>query len=152
MDYKFSPGAVELIKKFEGYRSKPYLDSKKVPTIGFGTVYYPSGKVVTMKDSSIDLTTACEMLLFHLNEVELPDLEKCITRKDLNQKQVDAIGCLMYNIGDTGFCGSTLHKLINANASIDEIKKHWLEWDRADGQVVDGLLKRRTIEFNYYIS
>ncbi len=150
MNYQFSPDAVILIAKFEGFRGNPYLDSVKVPTIGYGSTTYPDGRKVTMKDAPIDKDIAGAMLLYHLNKIELPDLNKCIIRGDLKQNQIDAIGSLMYNIGDSGFCGSTLHKLINSSAPIDQIKIHWLEWDKAGGKVIQGLLTRRTAEFNFY--
>ncbi len=150
MNYTFSEGAISMIAQFEGFRAKPYLDSVGIPTIGFGSTTHTNGTKVTMNDAIIDKEMACEMLLFHLNQLELIDLNNCITRTDLKQNQVDAIGCLMYNIGDKGFCGSTLHNKINANAPISEIEQHWLEWDRAGGKVLDGLLKRRQAEFNYY--
>ncbi len=150
VDYVFSPDAVLLIAKFEGFRARPYFDSVGIPTIGYGTTVYPNGMKVAMSDPSINKDKAGEMLLFHLNKIELPDLNKCITRDDLNQHQIDAIGCLIYNIGDKGFCGSHLHEKINNNAPIDDLQEAWLKWSYARGKQLPGLLKRRTIEFNFY--
>lgn len=152
MQYIFSPDAAELIAKFEGYRSKPYLDIVKVPTIGFGTTTYPTGKKVTMKDSSINKEIALEMLMYHLNKIMLPDLNKHITREDLTQAQIDAIGCLVYNIGDGGFDKSNLLKKINANASLEDIRSNWLAWDKAKEEVIPDLVARRQAEFKHYIS
>lgn len=149
--YTFSPEAVILIAKFEGFVSHPYLDSVNKPTIGYGSTTYNDGRVVTMKDPIIDKDTASSMLLHHLNEIELPKLKQCLTRQDLNQHQIDAIGCLCYNIGENGFCKSTLCNKININAPIEEIRVHWLEWNKANHKVPPGLVTRREIEFNYYI-
>ena len=99
---KFSQGAINLIKQFEGCKLKPYLDSVKVPTIGYGTIEYPNGRKVTMQDEPITQEQADEYLLYHLNKYELPDFLQHIT-VDLTQKQLDSIACLCYNIGDNGF-------------------------------------------------
>ena len=42
-----------LIKKYEGYSSKPYLCPAGVATIGYGTTVYPNGKKVSMIVPSI---------------------------------------------------------------------------------------------------
>ena len=34
---------LDIIKQYEGLRLKPYLDAVGVPTIGYGTTYYPDG-------------------------------------------------------------------------------------------------------------
>ena len=44
---------LELIKSFEGFYSKPYLDPIGIPTIGYGATYYPNKKKVTMKDKPL---------------------------------------------------------------------------------------------------
>ncbi len=149
--YTFSPEAVVLIARFEGFRSHPYLDSVNKPTIGYGSTTYNDGRIVTINDPNIDKDMASSMLLYHLNTVELSKLRQCLTRSDLNQHQIDAIGCLCYNIGENGFCGSTLHDKINSNAPIEEIEQHWLEWNKGNHKVIPGLVTRRQAEFNYYI-
>ena len=50
---KTSNEGKNLIKKYEGFSSKPYLCPAKVPTIGYGATYYPNGKAVTLKDTPI---------------------------------------------------------------------------------------------------
>lgn len=57
-----SPAAINLIKEFESFRSRPYLDTGDVPTIGYGATIYPDGRKVTMQDHSIDEPTALEYL------------------------------------------------------------------------------------------
>lgn len=148
---KFSQGAINLIKQFEGCKLKPYLDSVKVPTIGYGTIEYPNGRKVTMQDEPITQEQADEYLLYHLNKYELPDFLQHIT-VDLTQKQLDSIACLCYNIGDNGFDKSTVLKDINNHIGGDSLKTAWLAWNKAGGNVIDGLTKRRLAEYNYFIS
>ena len=40
---KTSKKGLELIKKYEGFEAKPYLDIAGVPTIGYGATYYQNG-------------------------------------------------------------------------------------------------------------
>ena len=47
------PEGIKLIKESEGFSAAPYLDPLGIPTIGFGTTYYPDGKKVTMEDPAI---------------------------------------------------------------------------------------------------
>lgn len=151
MDFKFSPAAAELIGKFEGFRAKPYLDGGGVATIGYGTIQYPNGTKVTLKDPSIDKETAMSYLLFFLNKEILPVIDKVIT-VDQTQKQIDALACLIYNIGTAGFSKSTLLKKINAKAPIGDIQSAWSSWKFDNGKVIPGLVSRRTQEFKYYTS
>ena len=152
MNYKFSEGAAKLIAQFEGFKSKPYLDSNNIPTIGYGTVYYENGTKVTMNDAPVTQERALELLLFHLNKVELPDINNHITVSNLTQNNIDAIGCLAYNIGDGGFDKSTVLKDINSHIGGESLETAWLAWSKAGGQTIQGLLNRRKKEFEYFNS
>jgi len=37
------PPAKPIIKQCEGVKLSPYLDSARIPTIGWGTISYPNG-------------------------------------------------------------------------------------------------------------
>lgn len=145
----FSQAAVNLIGQFEGFRSAPYLDSVGVPTIGYGTTFYEDGTKVTMHDDHIDQTRASAILLNYLNKRILPDFQANI-HVDLTQNEIDALCCLVYNIGDSGFDHS--HVLIDINNHImdGDLKTRWLAWDQAGGKVNQGLLNRRIKEYNYF--
>lgn len=45
---KISYRGLDLIKSFEGFRSKPYRDIAGVPTIGYGNTYYENGVKVSL--------------------------------------------------------------------------------------------------------
>ena len=53
MTMKTSPQGLAIIKKFEGFRSKPYFCPAGVPTIGYGSTYYADGKPVKLTDAPI---------------------------------------------------------------------------------------------------
>ena len=44
---------LDLIRAFEGFRAEPYLDAVGVPTIGYGSTYYPDGQRVRLTDPPI---------------------------------------------------------------------------------------------------
>jgi lysozyme len=150
MQFKFSDNLVTLLAEFEGFRSKPYLDSVNIPTIGYGTIRYPNGTKVTMLDKEISKETAKEYLLDHANKIALPAINSNI-KVEQTQNQIDALGSLIYNIGTGGFANSTVLKRINAKDSTENIKEAWYRWNKAGGSVIPGLTKRREKEFNFYI-
>ncbi|MDJ0532783.1 MAG: lysozyme [Xenococcaceae cyanobacterium MO_207.B15] len=46
-----SQNCLDLIKKWEGFRSEAYLDPVGIPTIGYGTIRYPDGRKVGLGDT-----------------------------------------------------------------------------------------------------
>ena len=52
---KISNNGLDLIKKYEGLRLRPYICPAGVPTIGYGNTFYPNGKSVTMDDPPISI-------------------------------------------------------------------------------------------------
>jgi lysozyme len=148
-DLKFSQAAVDLIGQFEGFKSKPYLDSVKIPTIGYGTTFYENGTKVTMNDAPITEARAKEILLHYLNDHILPDFKQHIT-VELEQHQIDALCCLVYNIGDGGFDKSSVLKDIDNHIMNGVLEEHWKAWDKAGGKVLQGLLNRRIKEYHYF--
>jgi GH24 family phage-related lysozyme (muramidase) len=43
---------ISLIKRFEGFKAKPYICSGGAKTIGYGATYYPNGLRVTLSDKA----------------------------------------------------------------------------------------------------
>lgn len=123
-----SAKGIEFLFHGEGFRTKPYLDTKGVATIGFGTTYYPDGKRVTMQDKTITRDEALALAMHHIkNEVETP-INKLIKTK-LNQNQYDAIVSLVYNIGIGNFSTSTVLRKINAG-DFDAAADAFLLWNK----------------------
>ena len=44
---------IDLIKKFEGFKAKPYKCPAGVNTIGYGSTFYPDGSKVKLTDPEI---------------------------------------------------------------------------------------------------
>ncbi len=142
----------EILKRFEGFRGCPYLDSVKVPTIGIGTTFYPDGTLVTMKDSCIDVNKAYEYLDSHVVKYVIKEIEKYIT-SSINQNQTDAIISFVYNVGAGAFRKSTLLKKINTNpGDKTSITTEFMKWNKAGGKPLAGLTARRKEEVKLYFS
>lgn len=147
---KLDENGYKLLRGFEGLSLKPYLCSAGVPTIAYGSTFYPSGKKVTMQDAPINLATANWMLKETADKFAV-DVNKLI-KANLNQNQFNAIVSLAYNIGIAGIAKSSLLKKVNANPSDPTIRNSFLVWNKGGGRVLDGLTKRRTKEANLYFA
>ena len=147
---KIGKKGLELIKKYEGFYSKPYLDPIGIPTIGYGATYYPNNVKVTMKDKPLTEKQAsdllAEMLKVYENQVAL------LVRKPITQNQFDALVSFTYNLGATNLSKSTLLKKVNANPKDKSIADEFVKWNRAGDKVLNGLTKRRKDEAILYFS
>lgn len=148
--FKASIKAINLIKSFEGFYSKPYICPAGVPTIGYGTIRYPNGKKVTMNDPSITEAQAIEYLKYDLTTFELSVDALCVDT--INQNQFDALVSFCYNLGAGNLKSSTLLKKVNKNPNDTSIKEEFAKWNKGGGKVLAGLTKRRTAEANLYFS
>lgn len=142
---KASDNCIALIKRFEGYLNKPYLCPAGIPTIGFGTTVYPSGKKVLLSDPPITMTEACFFLKNDLIRFENA-INKAIT-VSITQNQFDAICSFVYNVGIGSFLDSTLLKKINAGEYAGD---EFMRWNKAGGKVLAGLTERRQAEKNLF--
>ena len=145
-----------IIAKFEGLRLTSYLCSAGVPTIGYGSTFYPSGKKVTMKDKAITKETALWMLKTTAN-MFAKDVDMLVT-SNVNQNQFNALVSFAFNLGSDidadnipeGLGDSNLLKKVNANPNDPAIAKEFVKWVNANGVRNNGLIKRRTEEVKIY--
>jgi lysozyme len=126
------------IAMHEGYMENAYLDSVGVPTIGFGET---NGVQLGQKTSP---TRALATLLQSADK-HAQGMSSCI-QVPIHQHEFDAYISLTYNIGVGNFCRSTLVKKLNAQ-DYGGACKEILRWNRAGGQVLNGLTKRRQQEY-----
>ena len=146
---KISKEGLELIKGFEKFMAKPYIDAVGVPTIGYGNTYYLDGRKVDMRDSPITEGQATVLL----ETIFEKDFAKFIPQ-NVNQNQFDAMASLVYNIGTGAFFKSTLRKKVKVNPNDASIEQEFLKWNkgRIGGQLVElrGLTIRRKKESELY--
>jgi len=126
-----------LLKKFEGCRTEAYLCSANIPTIAWGRT-----KNVQMSD-----TCTQEQANDWLDE-ELEEYEAYIIKyvhTELTQNQFDALVCWVYNLGPSNLKSSTMLKVLN-EGKMDEVPAQIKRWNKAGGQVLQGLVRRREAE------
>lgn len=140
---------IKLLKSFEGFRSKAYLDSAGVWTIGYGSTFgVKPGDV-------IDDAAATHLLYKEVEGFEF-FLERAV-KVPLTSYQWDALICFVYNIGTSAFSKSTLLKLLNAG-DYRGAALQFQRWDkiriRPSGRVVPlkGLTVRRKRERDLFVS
>lgn len=137
-----SQKGVSLIKAFEGLRLKAYQDSVGVWTIGYGATRGVSAVM------SITAEQAERMLQNDLGRFE-PDLDRLV-QVPLSQNQWDALMSFVYNLGAANLGSSTLLKLLNSGdyaSAADQFPR----WNKAGGQVLAGLTKRRAAERQLFL-
>lgn len=149
-----SDAAIDLIKSFEAYRSRAYLCPAGQPTIGYGHT-----KGVELGDTLQNESQADSLL-----RRDLQGHTKSVLRVfydiPLTQAQLDALASADFNAsclknGATGFAQYArailpeLNTTHDPNRRLDLQKKlvsYLCRYNRVDGELFDGLLRRRLSE------
>lgn len=147
---KISEKGLNLIKKYEGFSSRPYMCPANIPTIGYGSTYYPNGTKVKLSDDSISEEEATQILEY----IAQKDFGSAVNKfviVELTQNQFDALVSFAYNIGRTAFENSTLLKLLN-RGEYEAAAEQFEKWNKSGGKVLSGLTKRRFDEQKLFLS
>ena len=145
--HQVSKAAVELIKTFEGYRSK----SAQLPdgrwTIGFGhTLTAREGAQVSEQDAEA-------LLLYDLIAIAHAVNEQTFT--PLTQNQFDALCCFAFNVGLDNFKRSSVLRRVNEGSLLQAACAMEM-WRKADFEgeriVVDALVRRRSAEKTLFLT
>lgn len=140
---KTSPKGINLIKQFEGLRLVAYKCPAGVLTIGYGhTKGVKPGDTTTAEYAE-------QLLISDLKTAETVVGRECPT---LNQNQFDALVSFVFNCGEGNFRKSTLLKCVKANPDGMNIRTELARWNKADGSVLPGLIRRRKAETELYFS
>lgn len=134
----------DLIKKFEGCRLEAYQDVGGVWTIGYGHTgpEVRAGMKITQQ--------AADDLLWEDMRWVAQEIERTVKVR-LTAGQEAAISSLIYNIGGSAWRKSTALKRLNAGdyaGAADAMT--W--WNKAGGNVVMGLVRRRETERELFLS
>jgi lysozyme len=126
-----------LVKQFESLRLTPYLCPANIWTIGYGhTRTVRAGMRITPEQADQllddDLRIA-ERAVARLVEVSLTD------------NQFAALTSFVFNVGTANFERSTLLKLLN-RGWYEQVPVQLARWNRASGEVLGGLARRRAAE------
>jgi len=145
--HQVSRAAVDLIKRFEGYRQT----SAQLPdgrwTIGYGhTLTARPGATVSEKDAEA-------LLLYDLISVAHSVNEHTYT--PLTQNQFDALVCFAFNIGLENFLRSGVLRRINEGSLLQAACAMEM-WRKADFEgeriVIDALVRRRSAEKTLFLT
>jgi lysozyme len=126
-----------LIRAYEGLHLTPYLCPAKIWTIGYGhTRTVRAGLKITADQA--------EQLL----DDDLRLIERAVQRLvavPLNDNQFAALVSFTFNVGISNFEQSTLLKLLN-RGWYEQVPAQLMRWNRANGETLGGLSRRRAAE------
>lgn len=137
-----SDKALDLIRQFEGLRLAAYKCPAGVPTIGYGTTRGVKMGMTVTKDEAEKLLQA--------DVTPFSDRINKLVKVKLNQNQFDALVSFVYNVGSGAFADSTMLKLINQNL-LDDAANQFVRWNKANGEVLTGLTRRRMTERDLFL-
>ena len=111
---------------YEGYESKPYLDSAKVATIGIGSTTYENGSKVQMTDKPISKERAVQIAKAHISKDEIV-FKKSLQGVKLTQAEYDVYLDFTYNFGQSNWNNSSMRKNLQAGHYVQACKS-LLKW------------------------
>lgn len=145
---KISKVGIDLIKTFEGCSLKAYKCPAGVWTIGWGTTE-PINGVKPYEGMVITQQQADDLLIKNLKSYE-DAVNKYVTYP-INQNQYDALVSFTYNCGCGALKTSILLKKLNAG-DIQGAAEQFDLWTKANGQVLNGLVRRRAAEKKLFLT
>lgn len=145
--HQVSRAAIELIKKFEGYRQKTAQLPDGRWTIGYGhTLTAREGAEVSESDAEA-------LLLYDLIAVAHAVNEHSYT--PLTQNQFDALCCFAFNVGVENFRRSSVLRRVNEGQLLQAACAMEM-WRKADFEgeriVIDALVRRRAAEKTLFLT
>lgn len=138
---KTSDKGIKLITAHEGLRLEAYKCPAGVYTIGYGHTRTARPGMVISKQRAEELLK--DDLITAENAVNNQNLK-------LNQNQFDALVSFVFNVGSGNFRTSTLLRKVKANADDPSIADEFMRWNKANGRVLFGLVRRREEESKLY--
>lgn len=136
--------AAVLIRRFEGFVSRPYLCPAGVASLGFGSTRYEDGRAVQLTDPPITRKRAEQLMLWSVKNIYLPAVLKlCPGVPDAYK--LAALIDFTFNLETNHLQTSTLRRRVNAQdwtAVPSELRK----WTRGGQKVLKGLVARREAE------
>ena len=152
-NFTVSQECVDIVKRWEGFREKPYWDYKQY-TVGYGT-RVPDGKLDEYNANGISREEAEVLLFEHLNK-HGAEVNKFIDKYNLNftQGMFDALVSLCFNCGGSWLSSSessTLKTAIVEGWTGTDLLFAFGQWSTAGGETVPMLIKRRLAEARMYL-
>lgn len=145
---RISQSCENKLKEYEGLKLNAYICPAGVITIGWGHTGLVDGKKLEL-GMSITKTKAQELFEQDIATVEKPLANEPFANR-LSQGQWDALVSFIYNIGWGNYKSSTLRKRMNEDINHADIPNQFRRWNKSNGEVLQGLVKRREWEIKQY--
>ena len=129
-----------IVKPWEGKRNSVYTDIVGVPTVCYGS----TGKHVS-KGQPARTNAECDRLLNGDLRTAYSAVARCI-HHPIAPETAAALTSLVFNVGPSGVCGSTLQRHFNAG-NVAQGCGQLMRWVYAGNQRVQGLVNRRQAEY-----
>lgn len=140
---KISRQGIELTKSFESFSSKIYTCPAGRRTIGYG-------HLLNIKENYKNLS---KIEAYNILKKDIYIAERSVLRNiciELNQNQFDSLVSFTFNVGGAAFQRSTLRQKINYLEV--ELYEEFMQWVYVRGRKSRGLIHRRAIEANLFLS
>lgn len=130
---------VEKVKEFEGFRKTAYRCPAGVLTIGYG-------RTENVKPNEVTNVSRETIWLKKRLELDMNYVRNKMTKYNLSDNEVYALTDFIFNLGRKRLDTLTA----NYTRTKDEIKKAILLYNKANGKVLPGLVKRREWEYSLF--
>jgi len=144
---KTSPNGLQLIRKYEGYKSTPYRCPAGLYTVGYGHVIGNGLQLPDEWNRTLSLGEINELLRTDLARFERGVLRYCPVY--LTQSQFDALVSFSFNLGLGVLQRSTLRQKILRKDG-EGAAKELLRYDKVGGRPLKGLTNRRIAEYRMF--
>lgn len=141
--------AVELIKKSEGFKSKPYLCPAGIWTVGWGSIRGQDGSRIAPETPPITMEEGNALLERDATRAQIA--VNSLVKVNLTEGQEAALIDFLYNLGIGNFKSSTLLKKVNRSEHMD-VPYEFRKWVYGLGKKLPGLILRREREILLYSS
>ena len=155
-----SQKCINMIKHHEGVRTKPYQCPALLWTVGVGHVIVPEHgrlKLLDRRDLPIPDGLNRTLPMEEVDEILKKDLarfESGVARLcpgPLTQGQFDALVSFSFNVGLGNLQRSTIRMKVNRQ-DFEGAAEAFLDWTKAGGKVLKGLVNRRNDERALFLS
>lgn len=146
-----SPRTLRMIADFEGFFARVYDDPAGHCTIGYGTLLHLGSCSQEDRSSWGAIDKAQALSLMRQEIVGMEREIRAMVKVPLGQNQYDAIVSFAYNCGTSALRRSTFLALLNRGLYRRAARQLTL-WDKADGQTLPGLTRRRAVEQKLFLS
>ena len=140
---------LEIIKQCEGWSAVPYLCPGDVWTIGYGTTRDDEGRAITQDHPKIGKIKGKKLLARDIRSTERAVAR--LINVNLTENEFSALVSFTYNVGSGALQRSTLRSKLNRSEYVGAANE-FKRWRRSGGRVLPGLVRRRAVEAELFLS